>query len=44
MSRSALLDSLPKVWNELGSRDVRDVIMVARLAANAEEYLLLIKC
>jgi hypothetical protein len=26
-----------KVWNELGSRDIRDVIKVARLATNAED-------
>jgi len=42
MLRSALLDLLPKVWNELGSRDVRDVIKVARLTANAEDIPFLI--
>ena len=43
MLRSALLDLLPKVWNELGSRDVRDVIKVARLAPNAEDIPFVIK-
>ena len=26
-----------KVWNELGSRDIRDVIKVSRLVTNQEE-------
>ena len=43
MLRSALLDLLSKVWNELRSKDVRDVIKVARLAPNAEDIPFVIK-
>jgi len=32
-----------KVWNELGSRDIRDVIKVARLATNADDVPFVIK-
>ena len=32
-----------KVWNELGSRDIRDVIKVARLATNAKDIPFVIK-
>jgi Holliday junction DNA helicase RuvB len=32
-----------KVWNELGSRDVRDVIKVARLAGSIEEIHFVVK-
>jgi hypothetical protein len=28
---------IEKVWNELGSSDVRDVVKVARLASSIEE-------
>jgi Holliday junction DNA helicase RuvB len=32
-----------KVWNELGSRDIRDVIKVARLASNVQEVSFVVK-
>ena len=32
-----------KVWNELGSRDIRDVIKVARLVATSEEVPFVVK-
>ncbi len=32
------------VWNELGSKDIRDVIKVGRLASSNEEFPLLLKC
>ncbi|TLX85248.1 MAG: hypothetical protein E6L04_05660 [Thaumarchaeota archaeon] len=32
-----------KVWNELGSRDIRDVIKVARLAGSSEEVHFIVK-
>jgi holliday junction DNA helicase RuvB len=32
-----------KVWHELGSRDIRDVIKVARLASNVQEIPFVIK-
>jgi len=32
-----------KVWNELGSRDIRDVIKVARLVSSVEDILFIIK-
>lgn len=32
-----------KVWNELGSRDIRDVLKVGRLVDNIEDVLLLIR-
>ena len=34
---------MAKVWNELGSRDIRDVIKVARLATNAKDIPFVIK-
>jgi len=32
-----------KVWNELGSRDIRDVIKVARLVTNQEDVSFVVK-
>lgn len=32
-----------KVWNELGSSDIRDVIKVARLASSSEDILFVVK-
>jgi ATP-dependent Lon protease len=32
-----------KVWNELGSRDIRDVIKVGRLASSREEVSFVVK-
>ena len=32
-----------KVWNELGSKDIRDLVKVARLAKTIEEISLIIR-
>ena len=38
-----VLSIAEKVWNELGSRDIRDVIKVARLASSSEEVSIVVK-
>lgn len=43
VDESIARDIAEKVWNELGSKDIRDVIKVARLAGSIEEIHFVVK-